>query len=281
MIRIVTDSMSDIRQEEAKRENVVVLAQPVLFDNETYMDGETISCEEFYEKMEKTKDLPKTSQVPPESFALAFTAAIQAGDEVVCITGSSVLSGTFQGAMLARSMVDQPEKIHIIDSLNASLGQQIVIWEAARLRLMELPIDEILDRIKELVPRVAMVGHIGNLKHLVMGGRLSAAKARIGATLNLKPTLRLVEGALGQESLTRGTRRANEWVLMQMQAQPRDLDYPVHLAAANAVEDLAVLRGVLDAANMLGEDVREVEIGPIIGTHTGPGVLAAAWVVAH
>lgn len=281
MIQIVTDSMSDIRQEEARREGVVVLPQHILFGEESFLDGVDLTLDQFYHKMANVKVLPKTSQVTPEAFAGAFQEALAKGDDVLCITGSSKLSGTYQSALIARDMQPDSSRIFLVDSRNASLGQQLLIWEAARLRTMELPVEEIALRMDALKGRISLVGQVEDLKHLVMGGRLSGTRALLGTTLNLKPMLRLNEGKLGQDGLTRGKRRSHEWFAKQLLAEPRDPKYPVHLASARAPGELADLREALDQKGLLGDDVREIGVGPVVGTHTGQGVLAVAWVRAQ
>lgn len=281
MIQIVTDSMSDIRQEEARREGVVVLPQHVLFEEESFLDGVDLTMDEFYRKLESVKVLPKTSQVTPEAFDNAFQEALAKGDDVLCITGSSKLSGTYQSATIARDMQKDSSRIFLVDSYNASLGQQLLIWEAVRLRGSDVPVEEIAIRIGSLRERISLVGQVDNLKHLVMGGRLSGTTARLGTTLNLKPMLRLKNGKLDQDGLTRGKRRCYEWFAKQLLAEPRDPNYPVHIASAKAPQELAALREALDEKGLLGDDVREVGIGPIVGTHTGQGILAVAWVRAQ
>ncbi len=278
MMQIVTDSISDIRQEEARREGITVLPQHVLFEDESFLDGVDLTVDQFYERMAGCKVLPKTSQVTPEAFAETFEKALQAGDEVLCITGSSKLSGTYQSATIARDMQGNDPRIFLVDSLNASLGQQLLIWEAVRLRETGVPVEEIALRISSLAGRVALVGQVDDLRHLVLGGRLSGATARIGTTLNLKPMLRLTRGKLEQDGLTRGKHRAMEWFAKQMKAEPRDPRYAVHIASAKAPEKLQALRAFLEEQGLLGDDVREVDIGPIVGTHTGQGVLAISWV---
>lgn len=278
MIQIVTDSMSDIRQEDAARFAMTVLPQHVLFGEESYLDGINLTCDQFYEKMAGFKDLPKTSQVTPEAFAGAFEKAAAQGDDVICITGSSKLSGTYQSATIARDMQNDSSRIYLIDSRTASLGQQALLWEAVRLRDEGSGAQAIMEKISALVQRTALVGVVDDLKHLVRGGRLSSTTARIGTTLNLKPTLRVKEGKLEQDGLTRGKKRAFEWMIKQLSAEPRDEAFPVYLASANAVEDLQELRDVLVKEGFPAEIFREVAIGPIIGTHTGQGILAISWV---
>ncbi len=278
MIQIVTDSMSDIRQEEAKRFAMTVLPQHVLFGDKSYLDGVDLDLATFYRLLATEKDFPKTSQVTPEAFAGAFQKAAEMGDDVICITGSSKLSGTYQSAVIARDMQKDPSRIYLIDSLSGSLSQQILLWEAVRLRDEGLAPGPIVEKLTKLIPRVRLVGAVDDLKHLVRGGRLSSATARIGTTLSLKPTLRLQDGMLEQAGLTRGKKRSFEWMLRQVQAQPRDPRFPLCLASANAEAELAEFRQFLEKEGLPMEGLRTVAIGPIVGTHTGQGILAVAWV---
>lgn len=276
MIQIITDSMSDIRQSEAHRYALTVLPQHVRFGDESYMDGVTLSCEEFYEKLSAAAELPKTSQVSPAAFAATFEAALGRGDEVICIAGSSNLSGNYQSALLARDMQTEGAPIFILDSLNASIGEQVLIWEAVRLRDADESAEAIVAKLNDLMARIVLVGRVDNLKHLVLGGRLSSAKARIGSTLKLKPVLRMRNGELDQDGLTRGKKRSFEWLMKQLEAEPRDERFPLYLASANTPVELSELREYL--GSMARGDVREAAIGPIVGTHTGQGVLAVSWV---
>lgn len=278
MIRIITDSISDIRQEEARREGITVLPQHVLFGEESFLDGVDLTPEDFFQRLEGAKILPKTSQVTPEAFDGAFREAIAAGDDVLCLTGSSKLSGTYQSALIARDMQPDASRIFLLDTQNASLGQQLLIWEAARLREGDWGVEEIVSRLEDLKGRISLVGQVEDLKHLVLGGRLSGTTARLGATLNLKPMLRLKSGKLEQDGLTRGKRRSYEWFAKQLLAEPRDPAYPVHIAGAKAPAALEALRAALDHKGLLGDDVREIGIGPVVASHTGQGVLAVAWV---
>ncbi len=117
MIRILTDSMSDICQEEAAAWGLEVLPLSVRFGQEEYLDGVELSREDFFRRMVASDELPKTSQISPERFRDAFERALSdPQDEVVCITGSSKLSGTYQSAVLARSFLEVPERVHLIDS---------------------------------------------------------------------------------------------------------------------------------------------------------------------
>ncbi len=278
MIQIITDSLSDIRQSRAQQYALTVLPMHVLFGDKSYLDGINLSLEEFYHLLATSKDFPKTSQVSPEAFFGAFEAAVQKGDEVLCITGSSKLSGTYQSALIAKDMLPEDAPITILDSLNASLGQQILLWEAVRLRDDGKTLAEMAAFLTPLIPRISLAGQVDDLKHLVMGGRLSATTAKIGATLRLKPMLRLKQGKLEQDGLTRGKKRAFEWLAKQVETEGLDPHYPLALASANAPQDVGELHQYLMEKGLASENSLQVEIGPVIGSHTGQGILAIAWV---
>ena len=278
MIQIITDSMSDIHQEEAQNYALTVLAQHVILGPNSYLDGIDLSREAFYQWMSTANELPKTSQVSPDAYAEAFALATGRGDEVLCICGSSKLSGCYQSALIARDMQAVDAPIFVIDSLQASLSQQVLIWEAVRLRDAGESAPAIAEKISALVSRVQLVGYVPDLKHLVMGGRLSAAKAHIGTTLNLRPMLRLHDGMLEQAGVTRGEKHCFEWIKKQYDAAPRDENYPIYLASSNAPEKLAIFHRYLEREGLAGTPSTTISMGPVIGSHAGQGVLALAWV---
>jgi DegV family protein with EDD domain len=278
MIQILTDSMSDVRQEDAGKYALTVLPQHVLFGVESYLDGINLSVEQFYEKLATEKELPKTSQITPEAFAKVFASVLSQGDEIVCILGSSKLSGTFQSAVIARDMQGEGAPVYVIDSLSASLGEHALVHEAVRLRDQGETAASIAEKITALVARVCIVARVKDLKHLVRGGRVSATTARIGTTLHLNPMLRMVNGRIEQEGLTRGKKRSFEWMKKQIDSATRDERYPIYFASAGAMEEIPPFREYLAGEGMLAGEVRLVEVGPVIGTHTGQGLLAVSWV---
>ena len=134
MIRLIVDSISDITQKEAAALQIEVLPLTVRFGREEYLDGVEIMPEEFYTRLATVTDLPKTSQLSPDSFLNAFERNLLGGDEVICITGSSKLSGTYQSAVMARKMTSAPERVHLVDSQNGSLGESQLVWQAIAMR---------------------------------------------------------------------------------------------------------------------------------------------------
>lgn len=280
MIHIITDSMSDLLPQEAAPIGVEVLAQPISFGQESLLDNVTISREEFYRRLEIAESLPKTSQVPPESFFNAYQRALSNGSDVLAITGSSELSGTYQSAVIARDMLEEKQraKIFLVDTLSGSLGESLLVYEAAKLRDAGESASTIQKALLTLIPYQTLVGQVDDLKYLVMGGRLSSVGARVGTMLHLKPMIKLKAGKLEMGGLARGTRKALEWLSQQLKEIPPDPAYPVHFACANAPKALDALKAYLLEKGMLPPVIRTLGIGSIVGTHTGPGCIAMSWI---
>ena len=278
MIHIITDSMSDLLPLEAQEIGVEALTQRIQFGRETFEDNVTLSRDEFYQRLSAAKELPKTSQVTPEAFLSAYERALSRGEDVLVITGSSELSGTYQSAVIARDMASQKEKIYLVDTLSASLGEAILVYEAARLRDAGKDVNTIQKALLTLIPYQALAGQVDDLKYLYMGGRLSSVGAKVGTILHLKPMLCLKAGKLEMGGLVRGSRSAQEWLAQQLKDFPPDPQYPVHFASANDPAGIEKLKSFLEQKGLMPAFHRTLGIGSIVGTHTGPGCLAISWI---
>lgn len=221
MIRIITDSISDLSQQEGQAQDFRVLPLTVRFGSEEFRDGIDLDHDAFYARLVSATELPKTSQITPEAFDRAFCEELRdPTNEVLCITGSSKLSGTWQSAMMAREMSNTPERIHIVDSLNVSLGEATLV-RLALVHRAEMPNAAALkDCLEDYVRRSCLIGKAEVLKYLVMGGRLSVLGGAVGSALHIKPLLRLVEGKLTQAGICRSKHRALEWFAQQLQDVP-------------------------------------------------------------
>ena len=280
MIQIISDSMSDFFQQDAQKHNVAILPLSVSFNQETFYDGITITCEEFYKKMATASQLPKTSQVAPESFYGAIKPLLAQGDEVLIITGSSLLSGTYQSALIAKEMFEDKANIHVFDSMTASLGESFLIYEALKMRDAGAGVVEILATLERLRGKQRLFGSVDDLKYLVMGGRLSSLGGKAGSILKIKPMLEVGGGTISLKSVVRGKKKMMEWFLNQLKKLPPDPNYPVFFAAADAQEALMELKSFLEEKGMAFPKCTVMSIGPIIGTHVGPGTVAMSWVTA-
>lgn len=180
MIRIVTDSSSDLDLDQAAQLQVDVIPIHIYFGQTEYLDRQDLSVTDFYTKLETVEQLPTTSQITPFQFYQTFQPYIEAGDEIVGIFLSGQLSGTFQSAQAAQQML-KTEQIHLVDSLNAALGHHLLIQIAVRLRDQGMSAQQIAQQLTELSKKSTLnLPCVKTMKYLVMGGRVSAAVAKIG-----------------------------------------------------------------------------------------------------
>lgn len=282
MIRIVTDSMSDVSQERARAYHIDVLPQPIRFgDEEMWDDGAVSTQEQFYRRIRVATELPKTSQVPMSSFLDTFNRAL--GDpeaQVLCITGSSLLSGCYQSACLARESCVDPERVTVIDSLNATCAETMLVEEAALQRDMGKTLEEVVARVEEVKSRYKIIGMADDLKYLVMGGRLSPLVGKVGTALHIKPTLKIEGGVIDKAGVVRGNAKGRAWYIEQLKLFPPDKSIPLYIAGADCPDMVALIREQIESAGLDLPEIREVNIGCLIGTHVGPGLTLISWMMA-
>ncbi len=280
MIHIVTDSMSDISQEEAGEWGITVAPLSVRFGQEEYLDGIGISREDFFERMSASEVLPKTSQVPPERFETIFRHLLQnPEDEILCITGSSRLSGTCQSATLAREMSDDKERITVVDTLSASLGEALLVMHALKKTGSVNRASEIAAELKELVQRSRLIGCFEELKYLVMGGRINATLGKVGSSLHIKPLLRMAEGKMHQVGFVRNLSKSRQWYIDRLKECPPDAAYPIIIAGAMCDEEVQLARTAIEQSGVAdGVEILCRHVGAVIGTYVGPKMTTMAWI---
>ena len=274
-LRIITDSTADITPAMAQAMNVSIVPLKVLFGTQEYRDGIDLSIEDFYKKLTSSDQLPTTSQPSPNDFLVEFEQAKQAGDEVLVLCLSSELSGTYQSAVLAKNVCEYDE-IHIVDTLQATIGTQILLNEALRMRQAGSTAAQIAGRLNELKHRVTILAVVDTLEYLVKGGRLSRAAGFAGSLLGIHPMITLDQGKLVVLGKARGRKATLELFRREMEKKGMpDLNFaPVfgYTGSAEAVSEL------IEAMKQQGiESPYVCAVGSVIGTHTGPGVSAIAY----
>ena len=276
-VQIITDSTSDLTAEELRELGVHVIHMRVIFEDGVYTDGVDITKEEFYAKQAEAKVLPKTTQVNPGEFCDAFQPLLDTGDEVVAILLSSKLSGSFQSAVIAKDMVEGAERLHLVDSLNVTLGEGLLVREAVRLRDAGKSGAEIAAAIEALRSRVRFVAFVGTLKYLKMGGRISASTAALGTMLNISPVVAVVDGEVKSVGKVRGSQRFMAYTLDFAKESPVDTRHCVVFGHSRCQETMEAYRDKVTAA--LGiRDCAWDELGAVIGTHAGPGCYGLAYI---
>ncbi len=280
MIRIITEAMSDLTREEAFSQGVMLVAQPLRFGMEEFLDdgGASLKREDFFARMRVATELPHTSMVPMAFWLDAFNKLLRnTEDELLCITGSSKLSGGHRSAVLAQEECSDPSRVTVVDSMVASCGEMLLVEEAARLRDGGASIREIVDRLEEIKTRQMTFGLADDLKYLVMGGRLSPVVAKVGGALNLKPTLTFRDGVIEKDGVVRGAKKGQAWYIEQLKKYPPDPAVPLYIGGADCPDTVAALRSLVEEAG-IEATIRPMGGGCLIGTHVGPGLTLMSWV---
>lgn len=279
MIRIIVDSGSDLLPEVANRYSIQVLPLLANVDGVEYRDGIDLGRDGFYELLEETGAFPKTSQVSPHAFAESFREARASGDEVIAITLSSALSGTYQSAKLAQAMVGE-EGVYVVDSLSASYAIAMIAKYACALRDEGLSAKQIVAEIERFKGRVKLVAVLDTLEYLQRGGRLPKAAARLGEAAKLKPVVVITEeGEVGLSTAVLGRKRALDTLLKKVAKYSFDDSFPAIPIYSYGTKMCEKMEGELADAGMSLSDRHQ--IGFVIGSHIGPGAYGIVFVASE
>ena len=281
MVRILTDSASEISQEKAKEWGITVIPLKVRFGDEEYLDGVTLSCKDFYRKLVEKAQVPKTSQITPYEYSQEFEKAKEAGDELICLCLSSGVSGAYQSACMAAA--DYPN-VYVIDTKQFCISEFIIVQRAIQLRDQGLSAKEIADTVSEDLKYAHVIAAFDTLEYLKLGGRLSSAAAFAGNFLMIKPVLTIEEGIVKILGKARGSRNKHN-MLMEFVKSSGGIDYdkPTCLGYTGLSDDL-LIKYVEDSKELYEgyEDrIQYAEVGATIGTYAGPGAIAFAFFEKH
>ena len=273
-IRILTDSGADLCPPFP--ENLTVMPLTIHFGEEEYRDGETIDHKTFYEKLISSKKLPTTSLIPPGEFEAAYKKARENGETVIAVVLSSKLSGTYQSATLA---ADGFDNVYVVDSVNATLGEQILVKYALELAAKGMAASEIVEELERAKSHVNLMGLPDTLEYLHRGGRMSKTVAVLGGALNIKPVLRLVDGVVVMIGKARGSKNGNNYLIQEVNKSGVDFSKPLCLGYTGLSDEL--LQRFIADSRQLWEGKAETlpisTVGATIGTHVGPGAIVVAF----
>jgi len=275
-IVILTDSASDI--DASLRQTLGIIAVPlkVSFAGETYVDGVTLTSSAFFEKLKQSDVMPTTSQPSPLDFVEAYKLIIEKHGpdvQIIAVLLAGALSGTYQSAVIAKSMLEENVDITVIDSRKASFVHGMVCVEAARAVQEGKSKQQILDMIDRYLDDVQVYFIVDTLEYLQKGGRIGKASAVIGSLLNIKPILTLDPvGTVTAFDKVRGTKKAIARVMEALQEYAQGQPVKVAVLHGAALEEAMVqLEQMKQQFHVVESYVQE--IGPVIGTHVGPGLL--------
>lgn len=275
-VRIVTDSTADIPAEIRERLGISMVPLKVLFGEETYLDAVTIESKQFYEKLAESSSLPTTSQPSPLEFSEVYERLLSedAGAPIISIHLSAVLSGTYQSAVIAHSMLEQESDITIINSKSASYGFGLRVIKAAEMAEAGESKERIIEEMERLAQNMELYFLVDTLDFLQKGGRIGKASALIGSILNIKPILSLdSEGVVLAVDKVRGSKKAMARIIAMLKQTYGDDPVGVTFAYTDRKETAEELHELVKSEFNV-KAVGWTTIGAVIGTHTGPGTSA-------
>ena len=277
-VTIIADSASEVSQETAKEWGIKVIPLKIRFGEEEYLDGVTLTNKRFYELLIESDELPKTSQISPADYEDCFRAAVDAGDEVVCLTISSGVSGCVQSANIAAAEFEG--KVHVVDTMQFCISYYVLVEYAVRLRDAGKSAKEIADEITRVREKAIVLAVFDTLEYLKAGGRLSSTAAFVGEVLSIKPVITITNGIVEVIGKARGSKKGNNMLISKVkEIGGIDFTMPVVTGYTGLSDDL--LQKYLEDSRDLydGEikDIRKVSVGATVGTYAGPGAIAVAF----
>lgn len=275
-VQIILDSTADIPASIQGKCAIVPLC--VRFGDTEYIDGVTINHKEFYEKLIESDELPTTSQPTPDAFAQEYQKCVDAGKKAVVLTVSSELSGTYQSASIAA--MDFPGSVYVVDSRNIAIGTGILGQLAVEMSEAGATAEEIVQMLTVQRDNVRLIAMLDTLEYLKKGGRISPTVAFAGNLLAIKPVVCVRDGAIVMLGKARGSKQANNLLVEEIhKAGGVDFDKPV-LLGYTGLTDALLKKYIADSSALWEQSQTEPEytpIGSVIGTHAGPGAVAAAF----
>ncbi len=278
MVKIITDTTAGLPAETARRYNIPVIPQVVIFGTDSFLEGIQIDNATFMQRLSSARELPKTAAPPPELFVKEFERLVPTGETILCIHPSADVSGTVRSATVAAR--DYPDAdIRVIDTRFIASPLATMVALAAEWAESGLDADTIEARLHALIPRCRIYFMVATLEYLAKGGRIGGAAALLGGMLQVKPILTFQDGRVNQfervRTHKRGLARLKQLVLEQIAR-----DGSGHLSVMHA--------GVPDQGQALADDlgaqlgqphVPVLDVPPAIATHAGPGILGVGFFV--
>ncbi len=270
-VKIITDTLSDITGDLAKKLGVIVVPLYVRFGEEVYRDRVDITSEDFYRRLMNEPKLPSTTQPTPNDFAEVYKNAAKETDEILVVVVSSKLSGTYQSAVQAKDYVGGKCRIEIVDSMTVAMAEGLIVIAAVNAVKAGANLDKALDITRKAAPRSHLVAYFDTLKYLAKGGRIGKAKEFLGSMLSVKQILTVKEGEMAPLTRVHSLKSGFEYLMsvpsrytkieglaVEHTTNPQDGDLLTE-RLAKIYPKVPIYRSI---------------ISPVIGTYSGPGAIA-------
>lgn len=273
MIKILVDSSADCSINKGIADIIIPIS--VNIDGVEYKSGVDLTSDKFYELLQSCTEFPRTSQPSPQEFIEIFEKVKNDGDQLIYLCLSSCFSGTYQGALIAKEMVDY-DNIYIVDTLGVTHIIGVLAKYARKLINQGLPAGEIVDKCEELKSRIKVYAGVDTLEYLYKGGRLSRASATVGELTGIKPIISVTDGRVDVVAKALGKIRAMNTLLDKIKQHEIDTEFEIYSMYTSGTENCETLEQKLKDNGY--EIADRLQIGSTIGSHVGPGVYAVLFV---
>jgi DegV family protein with EDD domain len=269
-VGIITDSVADLSPQMVKELGVSVVPLSVRFGEEVYRDGIDLTPDQFYAKLRTSKIFPNTSVPSPADFIRVYDEMAEKTDEMLVILVSARLSATYEVARQSIDMMKKKCRVELLDSETATMAEGFIVMKAAEAAKSGASLDEVIEVARQNVPRVDFLAVFNTLEYLRRGGRIGRAQAFLGSLLRINPLITLKDGVVEPAGRTRSRAKAID-CLYEFAADYANIE-------EMAVEDTACPEEAEALRERLGaifpsERIYRSRMTPVIGTHTGPGLL--------
>lgn len=271
-VRIITDSTSDITADMARELGITVVPLTVFFGHQSYLDRIDISTDEFYGKLVEGEVFPTTTQPAPSVFADVYKQLLKDSDEILVIVISSKLSGTYQSAVSAISVVEGQGRIEVIDSYSTAMGLGLLVIKAAKIAAEKgATLETVAKAIRDRVDRSHIIMVFDTLKYLAKGGRIGKAQGLLGSMLQIKPILTMKDGEVSPLVRMRSMSAGYDYLYNFVKNFPNIEEMAVEHATTPYEADALVTRLKADYPQ---KHIYRSTISPVLGTYMGPNVLS-------
>lgn len=278
-IKIITDSCSDLPQEILEKYNIRVVPLEIRFDDKSYLDGIELTNNEFYDMMKSHKELPKTASPSPQQFINGFEGP---EDNILVVTISSGLSGTYNSALIAKEIYEKENKnkrIHVIDSLSASVGEGLIVLKAAHGATEGMNPDKLTDYLRKCAKEGQVFFLLDTLENIIKGGRIGKVAGHIATLLSVKLIMKSDgNGIVDLAEKVRGTNRAFKRLVDIVGENCTDIENRIlAIAHANCYDKALEFKSIIERKYKFKEIIIST-IGAAIGTYSGEGGLLISFI---
>jgi len=273
MVKIVTDSASDIPPKVAKELGITIVPLYVRFGAEVYRDGVELSTEEFYRKLTSSRTLPTTAVPSPGEVAEVYDGVAEETDEILAIHVASKFSACYDVALKAKEMMKRKCRIEVIDSRSGVMGEGLIVIAGAKEAQSGANLEQVADTVRKAIPKAHVRVCFDTLEYLRRGGRIGRAQALLGSMLKVNPILGIKDGEAYPFGRERSRAKAIDWLYNFAKSFSNIRELAVE--HANTPDEVEALVQRLDVV-FPKEHIYVSTVSPVVGTHVGPHVISVA-----